>query len=193
MNINKLKELRSATGVSIAKCKKALDITKGDLEKAILELRKVGEKGARDKVDRKTEEGIVVAYIHSNKKIGVLLKLLCETDFVARNSDFQELGKDIAMQIAASNPKYLEAQSVPQDVLDEEMEIERKIIEKEKKPKEIVEKIIEGKLAKYFAENCLLNQGFIKDPKITMEELIKDKINKLGENIKIQEFIRYNL
>ncbi len=188
-----VKKLREITGVSISKCKESLESCGGDLKKAILDLRKKGETSVAKKEKKQTGEGIIASYIHSNNAVGALVKICCETDFVARNEDFKQLGKDIAMQVTATSPKYLSAQSVPAEVLEKERKIEEQALEGTSKPKEIVAKIIENKLNKFKEENSLLSQSFIKNPEITVEELIKEKINKLGENIKIIEFSRLEI
>ena len=190
---DKIKELRDMTGVSVMKCKEALMATSGDLKKAILELRKQGEKDIAKKSQRTAKEGAVVSYVHSNGKIGSMLKLYCETDFVAKNDEFKELAKDIAMQIAATDPKFLDSANIPKDLLESERKIEQEALEKDSKPKNIKNKIIEGKLKKFAQQNSLLSQDFIKNPEITINDLVKEKINKLGENIKVGEFIRFEL
>ncbi|MCD6471300.1 elongation factor Ts [bacterium] len=192
-SLEKIKELRSKTGVSINECRKALIESNGDINKAIEILRKRGQKVALSKQNRQTKNGVVSAYIHSNKRIGVLVVLTCETDFVARNKEFQELAHDLALQIAAAKPKWISPDDIPSDVLNKEREIYLAELKDSKKPKEIIDKIIEGKLKKFYSEFCLLEQPFIKDEKITIKQLITDKIAKLGENIKIQEFTRYEI
>jgi len=192
-SLEKIKELRSKTGVSINECRKALIESNGDINKAIEILRKRGQKVALSKQNRQTKNGVVSAYIHSNKRIGVLVVLTCETDFVARNKEFQELAHDLALQIAAAKPKWISPDDIPPDVLNKEREIYLAELKDSKKPKKIIDKIIEGKLKKFYSEFCLLEQPFIKDEKITIKQLITDKIAKLGENIKIQEFTRYEI
>ena len=193
IDTNKIKELRDKTGISIGKCKVALEKAEGDIEKAIKELRKQGEAQALKKESRATKEGVIASYIHSNGKIGALVKIYCETDFVSRNEEFIALAKDIAMQVTATDPKYLAPEDVPQKIIKEEIEIEKQALKKENKPENIVEKILEGKMEKFKKENSLLTQTFIKDPDKTIEDLIKDSINKIGENIKIGDFKRFEI
>lgn len=188
-NAQKIKELRELTGSKIIDCQKALKEAKDDIEKAVIILRKKGQKVAEEKQSRNTKEGIVEAYIHSNKKIGVLLELVCETDFVARNKEFQELAHDLAMQIAATSPKWISPEDVPEEIIKKEKEIIQANLPKDK-PKDILEKAAKGKLEKFYQERCLLKQTFIKDDKKRIEDLIQDKIAKLRENIKINKFTR---
>ncbi|MBD3244518.1 MAG: elongation factor Ts [Candidatus Moranbacteria bacterium] len=187
----KIKQLRDRTGVSIMKCKDALKKAQGDMEKAVLELRKTGESSAAKKSQRQTQEGAIASYIHNNNKVGSMVALYCETDFVAKNQEFINLARDIAMQVAASDPRFLEPDKIPQKVIDQEKEIQKETLKKDQKPEEIKEKIVQGKLEKFKKENSLLTQQFIKDPNITIEELINQHIAKLGENIKIGEFSRF--
>lgn len=188
-----VKELRSRTGIGVMECKKALQESKGDVEKAIVILRKKGYARAKDKKSRETEEGLVGSYIHLNGKIGVLVEVDCETDFVARNEEFKELVKNIAIHIAASNPKYLSSEEVPPDVLDEEKDIIREQFKDSGKPPEIIEKIVQGKLGKFYEEVCLLEQPFVKDDKISIKQLVDSYIAKFGENIRINRFARFEL
>lgn len=187
-------KLRAQTGAGMVDCKKALDESNGDYEKAIEILRKKGEAKATKKMaERQTKEGIVYSYIHSNNKAGVLLELFCETDFVARTDDFKALAHDIAMQIVAMSPEYLMPEQVPAAVLEKEKEVYREQLKNEGKPEAMLEKILEGKLAKYYEENCLLNQAFIKDDKIKVGDLIKQMIAKTGEKIEIGKFARFQI
>jgi len=188
-----VKKLREETGISIMECKKALEETGNDYPKAVEHLRKKGFEKAKKRSSRSTEEGIIHAYIHSNRKIGVLLEMGCETDFVAKNEDFVDLAKDIAMQIAAMNPGYIAAQDVREDELAKEREIYREQMLKQGKPENIVDKIVEGKLKKFYTENCLLDQKFFKDEEKTIQDLIAEKIHKLGENITVKRFVRYQV
>jgi len=174
-------------------CKKALVECKGDLDKSAELLRKRGLAAASKKSGRTASEGVIASYIHSNAKIGVLLELNCETDFVAKNEDFRELSKDICMQIAASNPLYIDIDNVPQEEIDKEKEIYREQLKDSGKPDNVIEKIIEGKLKKYYAEVCLLEQQYIKDSSLTVQDLIKNKIATYGENITVGRFIRYQI
>ncbi|SHM50396.1 translation elongation factor Ts (EF-Ts) [Caldanaerovirga acetigignens] len=186
-----VKELRERTGAGIMDCKKALMEAGGDMEKAIVILREKGLAKAAKKVGRTTAEGIIDAYIHGEGRIGVLVEVNCETDFVARNEEFRSLVKDIAMQIAASNPKYVSRNDVPLEVLEREREILKAQAINEGKPSHIVDKIVEGRLEKFFEENCLLEQPFIKDPDKKVSELIMEKIALLGENITVTRFVRF--
>ncbi|MCF6096723.1 translation elongation factor Ts [Thermovorax subterraneus] len=186
-----VRELRERTGAGIMDCKKALMEAGGDMEKAIVILREKGLAKAAKKVGRTTAEGIIDAYIHGEGRIGVLVEVNCETDFVARNEEFRSLVKDIAMQIAASNPKYISRNDVPQEVLEREKEILKAQAINEGKPPHIVDKIVEGRLEKFFEENCLLEQPFIKDPDKKVSELIMEKIALLGENITVTRFVRF--
>lgn len=188
-----VKELRQRTGIGMMECKKALKESKGDIEKAITILRKKGYARAKDKMSRETAEGIVGSYIHLNDKIGVLVEVNCESDFVARNREFKELVKNIAMHIAAADPRYISSEKIPQDVLDEEKDIIREQFKDSNKPPEIIEKIVHGKLSKFFQEVCLLNQPYIKDDKISIKELVASYIAKFGENIMIKRFARFQL
>lgn len=189
--VDKIKELRERTGVGILECKTALSEAKGDSEKAVEILRKRGIAKAVKKADREAKEGIITAYIHPGGRIGVLVQLNCETDFVARTAEFQSLAKDLAMQVAASDPAYLSPEDIPEEVLAKEKEIWR--TEVGPKPEQVIEKIVQGKLKKFYAQVCLLYQPFIKDDKITVDEYIKSGIAKLGENIFVKKFTRYAL
>jgi elongation factor Ts len=188
-----IKQLRERTGLGILDCKKALEESKGDIEKAIEFLRKAGTIKAAKKAERETKEGLIDSYIHPGGRIGVLVKVNCETDFVARNEEFKNLVHDIAVQIAASDPQYLRPEDVPEEIKEKEREIFREQLKREGKPEVIIEKILEGKLQKIYSEICLTKQVFFKEEKITVEELIKQAISKLGENIQIAEFVRYKL
>ncbi|MCG2720408.1 MAG: translation elongation factor Ts [Thermodesulfovibrionales bacterium] len=187
-----IKELREKTGVGMMECKKALTESDGDFEKAIDFLRQKGLATAVKKAGRTASEGLVESYIHMGK-IGTLVEINCETDFVARTEEFRELVKDVAMQIAASNPVYLSREDVPQDVVEREKEIYRAQVAD--KPPQVMEKIIEGKLEKYYTDVCLLDQLFIKDTeqKQKVKDLITGKVSKLGENIVIRRFSRFQL
>ncbi|MDO8505208.1 MAG: translation elongation factor Ts [bacterium] len=184
-------QLRAQTGAGVLEAKKALEETEGDIEKAIDYLRKSGALKAAKKSDRATNEGLVHSYIHGAGRVGVLLELLCETDFVARNPIFAELAHDIAMQIAATNPLYVK----PEDITAEVVEKEKSIYAEETagKPANIVEKIVEGKLQKWYGDVCLMRQPFVKDEDMTIEDLVKGAISKLGENIQVRRFVRYSL
>jgi len=195
MNINAqmVKELRTKTSAGIMDCKEALKACQGNLEKAIEYLRKKGINTASSKFKRQALSGKVESYIHLYGKIGVLVEVNCETDFVANTEEFKNFVKDIAMQIAATNPKYITRNDVPKSIIDKEKEIFYAQMEKTNKPAKILEKIVEGKLEKYFQENCLLEQPFIKDDSKTVNELLLETIGKLGENIIIKRFARFKL
>ena len=188
-----IKELRDKTQAGMMDCKKALTETDGDMEKAVEFLRKKGLASADKKMDREVTEGIIASYIHSNNKIGVLIELKTMTDFVARNSDFQELAKELAMQIAAANPLYISPEDVPADVVAKEKEIYKEQMLNSGKPENVVEKIVEGKLQKYYSEVCLLEQEYIKDSSIKIKDLIKEKIATFGENIAVGKFSRFQI
>jgi elongation factor Ts len=189
----RVKELRQRTGIGVMECKKALQESKGDIEKAITILRKKGHARAKDKMSRETSEGLVGSYIHLNGKIGVLVEVNCESDFVARNDEFKDLVKIIAMHIAAASPKYISPEDVPKEELEEEKDIVREQFKDSKKPPEIMEKIVQGKLSKFYEEVCLLNQQYIRDDKVSIEKLLTSYIAKFGENIKIKRFARFEL
>ncbi len=188
-----VKELRQRTGIGMMECKEALKESKGDIEKAIVLLRKKGYARAQDKMSRETAEGVIGSYIHLDGKIGVLLEVNCESDFVARNDEFKELVKNIAMHIAASNPKYVSSEEISPEILEQEKDIIKEQFKDSKKPPEIVEKIIQGKLGKFYEEVCLLDQPFIKDDKVSVKQLVASYIAKFGENIRISRFARYEL
>jgi elongation factor Ts len=186
-----IKALRDQTGLGLMKCKAALVATDGDLEKAVVQLRKSGLASAEKRMDRDASEGSIFSYIHGNGKLGVMLRLNCETDFVAKTDDFKGLGKDICMHIAAMSPKWVSENEIDQDVLAKEKEIFSEQIKD--KPENIIEKIVEGKIKKYKQENCLLDQDFVKDDSQTIDALIRGFISKLGENIKVGSFTRMEL
>jgi elongation factor Ts len=188
-----VKELRSKSGAGIMECKSALKETKGDIEDAITCLRKKGLAKADKKADRNTGEGKVGYYIHQGSKIGVLLQLYCETDFVANTPDFQELAKDIAMHIAAAKPRFSTREEVTEDILAKEGEIFAHQAKESGKPEHIIEKIVTGKMEKFYEENCVLEQPFVKDTSTTIAELIKQKIALLGENINLGKFARFEI
>ncbi len=189
MNTNELKSLREKTGASIVDCKKILEKT-GDFNKALSELLAAGKGKAAKKSGRAAGEGIIESYIHSNKKIGVLLEISCETDFVAKNEEFKELAHNIAMHIAAANPLYVSRTEVPAGKIEEEKKNFAQKLKKEGKPEKMIDKIIEGKINKWFETVCLLDQPYIKEQNISVKELIDRAITKLGENIIIKRFAR---
>ena len=188
-----VKELRSLSGAGIMECKSALKETKGDVEDAITFLRKKGLAKADKKSDRNTSEGKVGTYIHQGGKIGVMLQLNCETDFVANTPDFQELVRDVAMHIAAAKPRFATREEVTEEVLGKEREIFAHQAKESGKPENIIDKIVTGKMEKFYAENCVLEQPFVKDTNVTIGELIKQKIALLGENINIGQFSRFEI
>lgn len=188
-----IKKIRNQTGAGVIDIKKALDEADGDEAKTIELLRKRGLEKADKKGDRDASEGIIASYVHSNGKVAVLVKLLCETDFVARNEEFVSLGEDIAMHIAAMNPKSISPDQIPEDIVDEHKKMWSEELVEEGKPAEIVAKIMEGKEQKLRGENALLSQSFVKDPERTVEEIVKEAAGKMGENIKVGEFTRMQL
>ncbi len=191
--LKKIKKIREKTGSGMVDIKKALEQSGGDEEKAIEILRKNGQAKAVKKFERTAKEGIVASYVHSNKRVGVMLKFFCETDFVARNSDFQEMAKDVAMHIAAMNPKFLKPEDVSSDIIEKEKEIWTEQLKKEGKPEAMLSKIMAGKEKKVREDAALLTQPFVKNPDITVGELIAEKIGVIGENIQVGEFVRYEL
>ena len=193
VSASSVKELREKTGAGVMDCKKALAESGGDLQQAIDYLRWKGLAAAAKKLSRVATEGLVGAYIHAGGKIGVLVELNCETDFVARTPEFQSLLKDIAMQIAAANPRYVQPENVPQGEVEREREIYRRQALDSGKPEKVVDKIVEGKMERFYSEVCLLEQAFIKDPDRRVGDIIKDAIAKLKENIQVRRFARYHL
>lgn len=188
-----VKELRGKTGAGILDCQNALKETDSDIEKAIDLLRQRGLAAAQKKAGRETKEGVVSSYIHAGSKIGVLVEVNCETDFVARNEEFQELVKDVALQIAAANPSYVKREQVPSEQVEREKAIYLAQAKELGKPEAAIDKIVQGKLEKFYQENCLIEQSFIKDPNVSITEILTQKIAKLGENISIARFTRYQL
>lgn len=193
ISVEMVKELREKTGAGMMDCKKALSETAGDIEKAIDYLRQKGLSEAAKRSARTASEGLIASYIHPGGRIGVLLEVNCESDFVARTEDFQALVKDIAMHVAAANPLYLRREDVSEDVLEREKGIYEAQAKEGGKPEKIVERIVQGKLEKYFQEVCLLEQPFVKDPDMNIGQLISSKVAKLGENIMVRRFERYQL
>jgi elongation factor Ts len=188
-----VKELRAKTGAGMMDCKEALVATNGDFEKAIDFLRTKGLSAATKRSSKAAKDGTVASYIHMGGKIGVLVEVNCETDFVAKTDDFQTMARDIAMHVAASNPLYVRSEEIPPNVLDREKEIYRTQLREEKKPEKIWDKIIEGKLKKYYEDVCLVEQKFIKNQDITVGTLVSNMIAKTGENIVIRRFARFQL
>jgi elongation factor Ts len=187
-----VKELREKTGVGFMECKSALQESNGDLEAAVIILRKRGLASLSKKSGRETKDGLIGAYIH-NGKIGVMVEINCETDFVARNPDFQTLVKDIAMHIAASDPRFISKEDVSEDVLASERDIYKEQARATGKPENVLDKIVEGRMSKYYSESCLLEQPFVKDPAVSVREHIASHIQKIGENIQVRRFVRYKL
>jgi len=188
-----VKDLRTKTGAGMMDCKEALTAAAGDVEKAIEYLRKKGMSAATKRSSKAAKEGVVASYIHMGGRIGVMVEVNCETDFVAKTEDFQQMAKDIAMHVAASNPLFLKPEEIPPKVMEREKEIYRSQALAEKKPEKIWERIIEGKLKKYYEEVCLLQQKFIKNTDITVETLVSNMIAKTGENIMVRRFARFQL
>ena len=188
-----VKELRDKTGAPMMDCKKALSEAKGDLEQAVVLLRKRGATVAERKAGRATSEGSVTSYIHAGGKIGVLVEVNCESDFVARTDDFKELVHDIAMHIAASDPKFIRKEDVTPEAFEREKDIFRAQAAATGKPPQVVEKIVEGKMGKFYEEVCLLEQPFIKDQTMSIMQLVAAKIGKLGENISVRRFARFKV
>lgn len=188
-----IKELREKTGVGIMDCKTALNECDGDIEKAIEYLRKKGIATAKKRGGRTTFQGQVMSYIHAGGKIGVLVEVNCETDFTGKNEDFTSFVKDTAIQIAATSPIAIDRERVPQDILEKEREIYATQAKDSGKPEKVIEKIVEGKLKKFFSEVCLLEQPFVKNPDITVQDLLNEMIAKTGENIVIRRFVRFQL
>ncbi|MDD2677966.1 MAG: elongation factor Ts [Candidatus Paceibacterota bacterium] len=193
VSIDDIQKLREETKAPVMECKKALEKAQGDTKKAKEILRKQGEIRAEKKQGVNTKAGIIEAYIHSNKQVGVLLELRCETDFVAKNPDFKDLAHDLAMQVAATKPLFVSEKNVPQEIIEKKKKDYEEELEKEGKPKEILEKIITGKLEKDFEEMCLEKQKFIKDESKNVGDLVKEAVAKFGEKIEIGEFARFQI
>ncbi len=188
-----IKELRERTGAGLLDCKKALEQADGDPDKAVEILRKMGIAKADKKLDRETKEGIIEAYIHPGSQLGVLVEINCETDFVARTEDFKHFAHEIAMQIAAAAPKYVSVEDIPEEVIEKEKEIYLAQLKDSKKPPHVIDKIIEGKLKKFYQEVVLLEQPYIRDESKTIRDLLKETIGKLKENIRIKRFARFRV
>jgi elongation factor Ts len=188
-----VKQLREKTGAGIMDCKEALEECSADMDKAVEHLRKKGIATAAKRAGREMSEGLVHAYIHTGGKIGVLVEVNCETDFVAKNEDFAELTKNIAMHIAASNPVGIRPEDVPPEVVEKEKEIYKAQALESGKPEKVVDKIVEGKLSKFFKESCLLNQPYVRNPDITVADMLNEAIAKIGENISVRRFTRYQI
>ena len=188
-----VKELREKTGAGMMDCKKALSEVNGNMDKAVEFLRKKGLATAQKRAGRALNEGIVQSYIHMTGKLGVLVEVNCETDFVAKNEDFQDFAKNIAMHIAASNPLGITSEDVPEDLIEKEKEIYRAQALEMGKPENVIDKIVEGKLKKFYEESCLLNQPYVRDTNLSVADLLNELIAKIGENISIKRFVRYQI
>jgi elongation factor Ts len=193
ISANLVKDLREKTGAGIMDCKQALTDSDGEMEKAVDFLRKKGLATAAKRAGRAMSEGIVQSYIHMGGKLGVMVEINCETDFVAKNVDFQDFARNIAMHIAASNPLGIRPEDISQETLDKEMEIYRAQAKELGKPDNIIDKIAEGKLNKFIKDNCLLNQPYVRDPDITVSDLLNELIAKIGENITVKRFVRFQV
>jgi elongation factor Ts len=188
-----VKQLREKTGAGIMDCKEALSECNGDISNAVDFLRKKGLATAAKRAGRATTEGIIESYIHMDSKLGVLVEINCETDFVAKNDDFKKFAKNIAMHITATNPVSIRPEDVPKETIDKEKEIYRAQVLDMGKPEQIADKIVDGKMKKYFKENCLMNQDYVRDPNITIEDLLNEMVAKIGENITIKRFARFKI
>jgi len=193
ISMDMVKKLRERTGAGVLDCKKALEEANGDMEKAVEILRKKGAAMALKKSTRETKEGWIFSYVHFTGQIGAMLELNCETDFVARTDEFKELGKNLAMQIAAMNPSFVSIESVPDEVIEKEKEIYREQLKDSNKPEHVIEKIVEGKLKKFYEENCLLEQVYIMDESKKVKDVINEVIAKVGENIRVSRFVRFQV
>jgi elongation factor Ts len=193
INAAMVKQLREKTGAGMMDCKSALTEVGGDMEKAIEFLRKKGLATAQKRAGRAMTEGTIQSYIHMNAKLGVLVEVNCETDFVAKNDDFQGFAKNIAMHIAASNPLGIAPEDIAQEVIEKEKEIYRAQALDTGKPENVLDKIVEGKLKKFYQDNCLMNQPYVRNPDITIADLLNELIAKIGENISIKRFVRYQI
>jgi len=192
VNVDLIKKLREKTNAPMMDCKKSLEEANGDIKTAMEILKKRGQIVALKKAGRTAKEGVIESYIHSNNKIGVLLEVNCETDFVSRNEEFRRFVKDVCMQVAASSPAYVLREEVPRSIIEREKEILKEQV-KGKKPPKVMDKIIEGKLEKFYSEVCLMDQPFIKDDKITIKEYLGTLIGKIGENIVVRRFVRFQV
>ncbi|MGH7792447.1 MAG: translation elongation factor Ts [Thermodesulfobacteriota bacterium] len=188
-----VKEIRDRTGAPFLDCKKALDETSGDFERAIEILRIKGVAKVAKRSGRETPEGTITSYIHAGGKIGVIVEINCETDFVARNEEFQAFAKEIAMQIAAANPSYINRQDIPESILLKETEVMKAQVIESGKPESVADKIVQGKIEKFYEETCLVDQAYIRDPKVKIKDILNSLVAKIGENIVIRRFVRYQL
>ncbi len=193
ISAEQVKKLREITGVGFMECKSALQEAKGNIETAVTLLRKKGLASLAKKAGRETKEGWIGSYIHTNGKIGVIVEVNCESDFVARNAEFQALVKDLAMQIAASDPRFIRKEDVTEDVLAKEREIYKEQARATGKPEHILDKMVDGRMSKFYSETCLLEQPFVKEPSMTVRDHIAAYIQKIGENIQVRRFVRYKV
>ena len=192
-SIDVIKELREKTSAGVMECKRALEESKGDLNEAVNILKAKGQAKAAKKSSRQIKEGCIGVYIHSDSKLGVLVEIGCETDFVAKNPEFKEFAKNIAMQIAACNPEYISKEEISDEVKKAEIDFIKSEIDLTSKPEKVAQNIIEGKLEKFYEKSCLLSQVYIKDEEVKVEELVNNTISKFGENIKISRFVRFKV
>lgn len=188
-----VKELRQATAAGILDCRKALEVAEGDFDKAVDYLREKGLAKAAKRVDREAKDGLIVSYIHGGGRIGVLLEVNCETDFVARTDEFKDMVNDIALQIAAMSPQYVKREDIPTSVIEHEKQLYRAQALEEGKPEAVVERIVEGRMEKFYKDVCLLEQAFIRDEERTIDDLVKEQITKTGENMVVRRFARFEL
>ena len=193
ISANQVKELRERSGAAIMDCKTALQETDGDLDKAMDRLREKGLKASLKKADRMAKEGLIGSYVHPGSKIGVLVEVNCETDFVARTEDFQALVKNLAMHVAAASPLYLTREEVPSEVIEKERGLYRTQALQTGKPEKVLDKIVDGKMEKFYSEICLVEQSYVREPDLTIKQLIDSQIGKIGENIILRRFCRYQL
>ena len=193
VSAQQVQELRRKTGAAVMDCKRALEETGGDVEGAATLLRKQGMERADARMSRATTEGVVASYIHAGGRIGVLVEVNCETDFVARTEEFQELARNLAMHIAAEQPRYVSQSEVPAEVVDSEKEVYRALAIKEGRPEKVLDRIVEGRLKKFYSEVCLMDQAYVRDDQKTVSVVLKEAIAKVGENIAVRRFVRYQL
>lgn len=193
ISMDLIRELRNKTGAGVMDCKQALSEAGGDIQRAQDILREKGSAQVIKRSARDTREGLISSYVHSGSKLGVLLEVNCETDFVARTSEFSQLAKELAMQVAAMDPLWIKPEDVPKEVIEKEKEIYKKQAQESGKPEKVVEKIVQGRLQKYFSEVCLLEQPYIKDPKLKVKDVVAESVAKLGENIRVGRFTRFRV
>ncbi len=193
ISIEQIKQLREETGAGVLDCRKALETYEGDVEKAIEYLREKGLAKVAKRADREVREGMLELYSHGNGRVGVMVEVNCETDFVARSASFRKFAHEVALQIAAGAPKYVRVEDIPAEILDEERQKARTLALAEGKPEKVIERILEGKLEKYYNDNCLLRQAYVRDDSITLEDLRNQHVAALGENIVIRRFVRWEV